>query len=242
MEVGEPVAVVLRLHHAGEEIVGRIRRLAPQPDLRVEDLGELGERATDADPALGRVGLRPRAVQQLLAPVRDFGVLLARDAQGFGRHRDGEHGAEADHQVAAAGSLDRREELLGELARERLDFERGAGRERAVQQAPHAWVQRRIDLTEETLLFGYHHTRAPEALRRREPLCILERGRSVGVCRRVDEALHRPRHRALGAQALHEAPHVLRLRRVERVEAEVVAVAHAFSWCVVVLPVLIMYP
>ena len=132
VEVGEPVTVVFRLHHPGEEIVGRIRRLATQPDLGVDDLGELGEATADADAALGLVLLGPRAVQQLLAPVRDLGVLLARDAERFRRHRDREHRAQPDHHVAAAVGDDRREQLLGELTRERLDFERGARRERAV--------------------------------------------------------------------------------------------------------------
>ena len=244
MQVGEAVAVGLGLHHAGQQVVGRGGRLAPQADLLVDDARELGEAATDADAPLGLVRLRPGAVEQLLTPVRDLVVVLLGDPERLGRHRDREAGAEPGHQIAATVAFDGVEQPVGQAFGKGLDLRGRAGREGAVQEAPHPRVQGRVDLAEEALLLGHDDARAPKALGRREAAGVLERGRGVGVARGVDEALHRPRHRALGAQPLHETPHVLGLVRVERIERERrSSVAHAppSSVHVVVMPVSMLY-
>ena len=243
MEVGEAVAIVLRLHHPGKQVVGRVRGVAAALDLGVDDAGQLGEPAADPDAALGRVLLRPRAVQQLLAPVRDLVVVLLGDPQGLGRDGHGQHRAETGHEVATARGLDPVEEPVGEPPRERLDLGGRARRERPVQQPAHPRVQRRVDLAEEALLVRHDDTRAPEALGGGKPAGVLEGRRGVRVARGVDEALHRARHRALRAQPFHQRPHVLGLGRVERVEREIRAVvAHALSSVyVVVMPVSMLY-
>ena len=222
VEVGEAVAIVLRLHHPGEQVVGRVRGVAAAPDLGVDDAGQLGEPAADPDAALGRVLLRPRAVQQLLAPVRDLVVVLLGDAQRLGRHRHGQHRAETGHEVATARGLTIR-------SRSRSVSRRVNGSTSAAVRGVNARCSSRRtrgcsggSISPRKLSSSGTTTPAPRKPSADENrLGILERRRGVRVARGVDEALHRARHRALGAQPFHQRPHVLGLRRVERVEREI---------------------
>jgi hypothetical protein len=202
LEVGEALAVDLGVQQPRDEVVGRIGCSAALGDHAVEVGGELRRHPGEpfaVDAILSLVLRGVGALHDDVGPLGEARVVGRIGAEQVRDHRRRDRRHVLGDQVAATPREQAVEQLVAQVAGERLHPADAVLRDRRVDDAADLPVARLGDLADQLLLGRHHHTRFAEA--RLERVEVLRRREHVLVAGEVPRTRRGLRHRALGTQA-----------------------------------------